>query len=92
MWLGEGRPEWKAEAHWELAQIAIALEDARTQTQKGRMGETVPLFGGEWRLSKSDHAFTFSSGRPLTLDGPSSLDVVRDDVPAMPKGFKPDLD
>jgi hypothetical protein len=34
MWLDEGQPVGKAEAHWELAKIAIALEDARPQMQR----------------------------------------------------------
>ena len=29
MWLDEGRPEGKADSHWMLAKMAIALEDAR---------------------------------------------------------------
>jgi hypothetical protein len=31
MWLDEGSPEGKATAHWELAKMAIALEDARPE-------------------------------------------------------------
>ena len=31
MWLDEGSPEGKAERHWELAKMAIALEDAKPQ-------------------------------------------------------------
>ena len=34
MWLDEGRPEGKADSHWELARMAIALEDARPQMLK----------------------------------------------------------
>ncbi|WP_027568416.1 DUF2934 domain-containing protein [Bradyrhizobium sp. URHA0013] len=34
MWLDEGQPEGKAEAHWELARLAIAFEDAKPQMQK----------------------------------------------------------
>lgn len=31
LWIEEGQPQGKAEAHWELARIAIALEDAKPQ-------------------------------------------------------------
>jgi len=31
MWLDEGSPEGNAERHWELAKMAIALEDAKRQ-------------------------------------------------------------
>jgi hypothetical protein len=34
MWLDEGRPERRAESHWELAKTAIAMEDARPQMLK----------------------------------------------------------
>jgi hypothetical protein len=40
MWLDEGRPEGKAETHWELARLAIALEDAKPQMQKAVTGQT----------------------------------------------------
>jgi hypothetical protein len=31
MWLDEGRPDGRKEAHWSLAKMAIALEDARDE-------------------------------------------------------------
>jgi hypothetical protein len=31
MWLDEGCPDGKADSHWELAKMAIALEDARPE-------------------------------------------------------------
>ena len=31
IWEGEGRPEGMAEAHWDLARIAVSLEDARSE-------------------------------------------------------------
>jgi hypothetical protein len=31
IWLQEGSPEGRAESHWELAKIAIALEGARPE-------------------------------------------------------------
>jgi len=31
MWLDEGRPDGRAESHWSLAKMAIALEDARDE-------------------------------------------------------------
>jgi len=34
IWLDEGRPEGKAESHWELAKMAVALEDAQPQMLK----------------------------------------------------------
>jgi hypothetical protein len=34
IWLEEGSPEGKAESHWELAKIAVALEDARLEMLK----------------------------------------------------------
>jgi hypothetical protein len=34
MWLDEGSPEGKADSHWELAKMAIALEDAQPQMLK----------------------------------------------------------
>ena len=34
LWIEEGQPQGKAEAHWELARIAIALEDAKPQMQR----------------------------------------------------------
>jgi hypothetical protein len=34
IWLEEGSPEGRAESHWELAKIAIALEDAQQQMLK----------------------------------------------------------
>jgi Protein of unknown function (DUF2934) len=34
MWLDEGSPEGKADSHWELAKMAVALEDARPQMLK----------------------------------------------------------
>jgi hypothetical protein len=34
IWLEEGRPQGRAESHWELAKIAIALEDARPEMLK----------------------------------------------------------
>jgi Protein of unknown function (DUF2934) len=34
MWLDEGRPESRAESHWELAKTAMATEDARPQMLK----------------------------------------------------------
>ena len=34
IWLEEGSPEGRAENHWELAKIAIALEDARPEMLK----------------------------------------------------------
>ena len=34
MWLDEGRPDGKAESHWELAKMAVALEDARPEMLK----------------------------------------------------------
>jgi len=40
MWLDEGRPEGKAEAHWELARMAIAFEDATPQMQKPIANDT----------------------------------------------------
>jgi len=40
MWLDEGQPDGKAEAHWELARMAIALEDAKPQMQKPVTNET----------------------------------------------------
>jgi hypothetical protein len=34
IWRDEGRPEGKAETHWELAKMAIAFEDAGPQMLK----------------------------------------------------------
>ena len=34
MWLDEGCPNGKAEGHWELAKIAVALEDAQLEMLK----------------------------------------------------------
>jgi hypothetical protein len=34
MWLDEGSPDGRAESHWELAKMAIALEDARPEMLK----------------------------------------------------------
>ena len=34
IWLDEGSPEGRAESHWELAKIAIALEDAQLEMLK----------------------------------------------------------
>jgi len=34
LWSEQGQPQGKAEAHWELARTAIALEDAKPQMQK----------------------------------------------------------
>jgi DUF2934 family protein len=34
MWRQEGRPEGKAERHWELAKFAISLEDAQPEMLK----------------------------------------------------------
>jgi hypothetical protein len=34
IWEEEGRPEDKALAHWELAKIAVALEDAKGEMLK----------------------------------------------------------
>jgi hypothetical protein len=31
IWLEEGCPEGKADSHWDLAKMAIALEDARSE-------------------------------------------------------------
>lgn len=31
IWLDEGCPQGKAESHWELAKMALELEDARTE-------------------------------------------------------------
>jgi hypothetical protein len=31
MWVDEGRPDGKADNHWELAKMAIALEDAQPE-------------------------------------------------------------
>ena len=31
IWLEEGCPDGKAESHWSLAKIAVALEDARDE-------------------------------------------------------------
>jgi hypothetical protein len=41
MWLDEGQPEGKADAHWELARLAIAFEDAKPQMQRPVTTETV---------------------------------------------------
>jgi hypothetical protein len=40
LWVEEGQPQGKAEAHWELARIAIALEDAKPQMQRPVAGPT----------------------------------------------------
>jgi len=40
MWLAEGQPEGEAEAHWELARMAIALEDAKPQMQRPVTSDT----------------------------------------------------
>jgi Protein of unknown function (DUF2934) len=40
IWLDEGQPDGKAEARWELARMAIALEDAKPQMQKPVTSET----------------------------------------------------
>jgi DUF2934 family protein len=40
IWLDEGQPEGKAEAHWELARMAIAFEDARPQMLRPIKSET----------------------------------------------------
>jgi len=40
MWLDEGRPEGKAEAHWELARMAVAFEDAQPQMLRPVANET----------------------------------------------------
>jgi hypothetical protein len=40
MWLAEGQPEGKAEAHWELARMAIALQDAKPQMQRPVTSDT----------------------------------------------------
>ena len=34
IWEDEGRPEGKAEAHWDLAKIAVSLEDAQCEMLK----------------------------------------------------------
>jgi hypothetical protein len=34
MWLDEGSPEGRAESHWELAKMAVALEDAQLEMLK----------------------------------------------------------
>jgi hypothetical protein len=34
LWIEEGQPQGKAAAHWELARIAIALDDAKPQMQR----------------------------------------------------------
>jgi Protein of unknown function (DUF2934) len=34
LWIEEGQPQGKAEAHWELARIDIALQDAQPQMQR----------------------------------------------------------
>jgi len=40
LWIEEGQPQGKADTHWELARIAIALEDARPQMQRPVSGPT----------------------------------------------------
>jgi hypothetical protein len=34
MWLDEGQPAGREEVHWELAKLAVALEDAKPQMQQ----------------------------------------------------------
>jgi Protein of unknown function (DUF2934) len=34
MWVDEGRPTGRADSHWELAKMAIALEDSRLEMLK----------------------------------------------------------
>jgi len=40
LWIEDGQPQGKAVAHWELARIAIALEDAKPQMQRPIAGPT----------------------------------------------------
>jgi hypothetical protein len=40
MWIDEGCPEGKSTAHWELAKMAIALEDARPEMLRAINADT----------------------------------------------------
>ena len=68
LWIEEGQPQGKPEAHWELARIAIALEDAKPQMQRPIAGPTAEPVDA-WRTRASFRPSPIKASSMLPANG-----------------------